>query len=232
MGKEFYCKANATHPWCSSDAVPLSSERSAGDSWSREGDVFPPTLSAAGTSLAGGSRCGRCSLGGSTTEGVVRTDLWQGTSNSRSNSSTSFGGNTAVDNGDKSPSAGVQPWATETKLLRREYSRGQLISKSFGGTIAVGTGEDQKSYDGSMIVARELQQQLKPRGRSITAGTHGVVRRRGYMKSRGMVMRTPRRGCLWRRSNKGAMSTHSAKGRMVEAWPFSLVTPTVQAVRG
>ena len=31
-------KANATHPTRSSDAVPLSSKRSDGDSWSREGD--------------------------------------------------------------------------------------------------------------------------------------------------------------------------------------------------
>ena len=54
----------------------------------------------------------------------------------------------------KSPSAGVQPWAMETKVLRREYSQGQWRSKSFGGSIAVGNGEDQKSYDGSMSVGR------------------------------------------------------------------------------
>ena len=56
----------------------------------------------------------------------------------------------------KSPSAGVQPWEMETKVLRREYSRGQWRSKSFGGSIAVGNREDQKSYDGSMIVGMEF----------------------------------------------------------------------------
>ena len=56
----------------------------------------------------------------------------------------------------KSPSAGVQPWAMETNVLRREYSRGQWRSKSFGGNIAVGNGEDHKSYDGTMIVGREF----------------------------------------------------------------------------
>ena len=55
----------------------------------------------------------------------------------------------------KSPSAGVQPRAMETKVLRREYSRGQWRPKSFGGSIAVGDREDQKSYDRSMIVSRE-----------------------------------------------------------------------------
>ena len=105
----------------------------------------------------------------------------------------------------KRPSAGVQPWPMETKVLRREYSNGEWRTKSFGGIIAVGNGEDQKSYHGSMIVDRELQQQLKPRGRSITAGTLGALSRRGYMKSRGMVTRTPRRGWLWRRSSKGAV---------------------------
>ena len=85
-GQGVWWQANATHPWRSIDAVPLSSERSDGDSWSREGDVFLPTLSAAGASLAGGSRCGRRSLGGSTTVGVVRTGLRQGSSNWRSNS--------------------------------------------------------------------------------------------------------------------------------------------------
>ena len=85
-GEGIWWKANATHPWRSSDAVPLSSERSDGDSWSREGDAFPPTLSAAGTSLGGGSRCGRRSLGGRTTVGAVRTGLRQGRSNRRSDS--------------------------------------------------------------------------------------------------------------------------------------------------
>ena len=85
-GQGVWWKANATHPWRSSDAVPLSSERSDGDSWNREGDVFPPTLSAVGTSLAGGSRCGRRSLGGSATVGIVRTGLRQGSSIRRSNS--------------------------------------------------------------------------------------------------------------------------------------------------
>ena len=42
-------KAYATHPWRNSDAVPFSSERSDVDSWSREGDAFPPTLCAANT---------------------------------------------------------------------------------------------------------------------------------------------------------------------------------------
>ena len=50
-GQRVWWKANAIHPWRSSDAVPPSSERSAGDSWSREGEAFPPTLSAAGTSF-------------------------------------------------------------------------------------------------------------------------------------------------------------------------------------
>ena len=50
-GQGVWWKANAIHPWRSSDAVPPSSERSAGDSWSREGEAFPPTLSAAGTSF-------------------------------------------------------------------------------------------------------------------------------------------------------------------------------------
>ena len=79
-------KANASHPWRSSDAVPLSSERSDGSSWSREGEVFPPMLSAAGTSLTGGSGFGRRSLGGSTTAGAVGTGLRQGSSNRRSDS--------------------------------------------------------------------------------------------------------------------------------------------------
>ena len=56
----------------------------------------------------------------------------------------------------KSPLVGVQPWAMETKVLRRKYSRGQWRSKSFGGNIAVGNGEDHKSYDGTMIVGREF----------------------------------------------------------------------------
>ena len=96
---------------------------------------------------------------------------------------------------------------------------------------AVGNGEDQKSYDGIMIVGGSLQQRLKPRGRSITAGTLSALRR-GYMKSRGMVTRTPRRGWLWRRSRKAAMSAHSARRRMVESWLCAPVRPTVQAVRG
>ena len=77
-GQGVWWKANATHPWRSSDAVPLSSERSDNDSGSREGDVFPPTLSAAGTSLAGGSRCGRRGLGRSITVGAVRIGLGEG----------------------------------------------------------------------------------------------------------------------------------------------------------
>ena len=87
-----------------------------------------------------------------------------------------------------------------------------------------------------MIVGRSLQQKLKPRGKprgtSITAGTLRALSRKGCIKSRGMVTRTPRRGWLWRRSSKGAMSVHSAERRMVEAWPCAPMTPTVQAVRG
>ena len=37
----------------------------------------------------------------------------------------SFGGSTAVGNGDQSPAVGVQPWAMKIKVLRRVYSRGQ-----------------------------------------------------------------------------------------------------------
>ena len=74
-------EANATHPWRSRDAVPPSSERFDGDSWSRDGNVFLPTLRQAGTSLTGGSRCGRRSFGGSITVGAVRTVLRQGSSN-------------------------------------------------------------------------------------------------------------------------------------------------------
>ena len=51
----------------------------------------------------------------------------------------------------KSPSAEVQPWAMEAKVLRREYSRGQWRQKSFGGSTAVGNG-DQKSFGGSTAV--------------------------------------------------------------------------------
>ena len=85
-GQGVWWEANATHPWRSRDAMPPSSERADGDSWSREGDVFPPTLRAAGISLAGGRRCGRRSLGGSTTVGAVRTGLRQASNNRRSNS--------------------------------------------------------------------------------------------------------------------------------------------------
>ena len=44
----------------------------------------------------------------------------------------------------------------EIKVLRREYSRGQWRSIFFGGNIAVGNGEDQKCYDGSMVVGKEF----------------------------------------------------------------------------
>ena len=67
-------------------AVLPPSERSDGDSSSREGGVFPPTLSPAGTSLAGGRRCGRRGFGRSITVGAVRTGLGRGNSNPRSNS--------------------------------------------------------------------------------------------------------------------------------------------------
>ena len=73
-----------------------------------------------------------------------------------------------------------------------------------------------------MIVGRSLQQKLKPRGKprgtSITAGTLRALSRKGCIKSRGMVTRTPRRGWLWKRSSEGKMSAHSAKRRMVVAW--------------
>ena len=99
-GQGVWWKANAIHPWRSSDAVPPSSECSDGDSCSREGNVFLPTLSQAGTSITGGSRCGGRSLGGRTTVGAVRTGLRQGSSNRRSSL-------TAVSNGGRSPSGGI-----------------------------------------------------------------------------------------------------------------------------
>ena len=74
-GQRVWWKANATHPGA---ATMLC--------WSREGDVFPPTLSATGTRMVSGIRCGRRRLGASTTVGVVRTGLRQGSSNRRSNS--------------------------------------------------------------------------------------------------------------------------------------------------
>ena len=79
MGKEFGGRLTQPTPGAAgTNAVPTSSERSGGDSWSREGGVFPPTLSPAGTSLAGGSRCGRRGLGRSITVGAVRIGLGEG----------------------------------------------------------------------------------------------------------------------------------------------------------
>ena len=56
----------------------------------------------------------------------------------------------------------------------------------------MGNGEDQKFYVGSMIVGREFTAAAEARTKSITAGTLGAIRRTEYMKSRGMVTRSPR----------------------------------------
>ena len=103
-GQGMWWEANATYPGRSRDVVPPSSERFDGDSCSREGNVFFPTLSQAETSLSGGRRSGRRSLGGSTTVGAVRTGLRQGAATEEATA--------------KNPSAGVQPWAMEIKVLR------------------------------------------------------------------------------------------------------------------
>ena len=117
----------------------------------------------------------------------------------------------------------------ETKVLRREYSNGEWRTKSFGGIIAVGNGEDQKSYHGSMIVDRELQQQLKPRGRSITAGTLVASSGREFIKSRDMAMNTPRVGGGADVGGDG--SVHSVIRRMVEACPGSPVVSQEKEVK-
>ena len=86
VGKELGERLTQPTPGASgANAVPPSSERSDGDSWSREDDVFPPMLSPAGTSLADGSKCGRRGLGRSITVGAVRTGLGQVNNNRRSN---------------------------------------------------------------------------------------------------------------------------------------------------
>ena len=82
MGKEFGGRLTQTTPGAAgTNDVPLSSEPSDGDSLNREGDVFPPTLIEAGTSLSGGSRCGRRGLGRCITMGAVRTGLGQANNN-------------------------------------------------------------------------------------------------------------------------------------------------------
>ena len=108
----------------------------------------------------------------------------------------------------------------KTKVIRREYSRGQW--------------RRPKSYDGSTIVGRSLQQQqqqLKPSGRSISAGTPGASSGRGYIKSRGVVTRTPRRGWLCRRSSEGETSAQSVISRMVVAWSCAPLTSKKETVR-
>ena len=80
-------------------------------------------------------------------------------------------------------------------------------------------------------MGRSLLQQLKSRGRSITAGTLSASSGKGYIKSRGMVTRTPRRGWLRRRSSEGETSAQSARSRMVVAWPRAPVTSEKETVR-
>ena len=159
VGKEFGGRLTQPTPGAAGTiAVPALPERLDNESWSREGDLFPPTLSPAGTSLAGRSRCRRRDLGRNIRWALSGPALGKGTATGRA------------------------------KVLQRGYSRGQW--------------RRPKSYDGSTIVSRSLQQQQKPRGRRIFAGTLGASSGRAHIKSRGMVTRTTRRGWLWRRSSE------------------------------
>ena len=56
----------------------------------------------------------------------------------------------------KSPSAGVQPWAMETKVLRRKYSRGQWRPKPCSGSTAVCNG-DPSPAAGVQSWAKEIK---------------------------------------------------------------------------
>ena len=82
----------------------------------------------------------------------------------------------------------------KTKIFGRDYWRWRVTDHSHSVGVQSLSMEKPKSNDGGMIVGRSLQQELKPGGRSTTAGTLGASSGRGYIRLRGMVTRIPRRG--------------------------------------
>ena len=103
-GQRVWWESNATHPRHSIDAVPPSSGRSSGDSCSREGNVMLPTLSQAATRFV--------------TNADAAVEVWA--KEPRAPSEPVLGKGTATGEATtaESLSAGVQPWAMETRVLK------------------------------------------------------------------------------------------------------------------
>ena len=116
-------KANATHPWLSSDAVPPLSERSDRDSWSLESEASSPRLCAAGTSFGWRKKMRKARSRYEYSCRRRQDRSWA------SNSSTG------------------EATTTASKVLRRGYSRGQGEDQS-PSVYSRGQGEDQSPSAG------------------------------------------------------------------------------------